>query len=70
MRVFCQVVAKLGEDHLRAAVFTRFSLRGFVWRLCTRVHFRVAGLRVDFLMSWNVCCLVRAIFFSSLLHAY
>ena len=31
--------------------------------------FRVGGLRVDFLMSWNVCCLVRAIFFSSLLHA-
>ena len=38
MHVFCQFVAKLGQDHLRAAVFTRFSLRGFVWRLCTRVH--------------------------------
>ena len=38
MHVFSQFVAKLGQDHLRAAVFTRFSLRGFVWRLRTRVH--------------------------------
>ena len=34
MRVFCQFVAKFGQDHLRVAVFTR----GFVWRLRIRVH--------------------------------
>ena len=50
------------QDHLRAAVFTRFLLRGFVWRQCIR--------HVPTFSHIAICVVfVRAIFFCRLPHA-
>ena len=50
------------QDHLRAAVFTRFLLRGFVWRQCIR--------HVPTFSHIAICAVfVRAIFFCRLPHA-
>ena len=60
VHVFCCYVAKLGNghDHLRAAVVIRGQLRGFVWRLCTRVQ---RGRRVQVISVWHlsVSCTAR-----------